>query len=324
MNQHRDRSGEKTKYDNAFSRILNSITPWLALFRLPFHTVGILPFVLGSLLARTQMGIFRWDIFGLGTFGVILIMLATYAAGEYWDVIEDTLTARTGEKRRFSGGSQVIQRGLLSRRTALHLSWVSLLLAATVGCLLQFAYRTGPWTIPLGALGSLGGFFYSTPPIRWVSTGLGELWIALCYGWLPIAVGYYLQTERIAPLVHQLAIPIGLSIFNVILLNEFPDVEADRCAGKKNLTVRLGRKRAVSLYVLASVAAWSGVALSLCRGVPLRALYVYLPVLVASLTVVVSLFRGLWQNHQSLEWLLAGSLAVNLGTTAAYLVAFAG
>lgn len=294
---------------------------WLALSRPPFHSVGVLPFVLGGVLAWRQAGTFRWDICAWGVLGVVLVMLATYYAGEYWDYVEDSLSARWGPSR-FAGGSGVLQRGLLPRHAALWASLASLLLAGGVGLILQFGYRTGAWTIPLGALGMLGGFFYSTRPVRWVSRGWGELWIAFCYGWLPVAVGYYLQVGKIAPLVHWLAVPIGLTIFNVILLNEFPDYRADLAAGKANLTVRLGRERASQLYGLASLGSWVAMLLSLGHGVPLRALWFYLPVLALSLILVVLVMRGRWRDRAALERLCAANLMVNLGTTAAYILAF--
>ena len=111
-----------------------------------------------------------------------------------------------------------MQRGLLPRRAPLVASVVCLVLALGVAAILQFVYRTGPWTIPFCLLGLLGGFFYSTRPVRWVSMGLGELWIAFCYGWLPVAVSYYIQVGRIAPLVHWMAVPIGLTILNVFFV----------------------------------------------------------------------------------------------------------
>jgi len=296
---------------------------WVALSRPPFHSVGVLPFILGSVLAWQQTGAFRWDICVWGTLGVVLVMLATYYAGEYWDYAEDTLSARLG-RSRFAGGSRVLQRGLLPRHSALRASLVTLLLAIGVGSILQLGYRTGPWTIPLGIIGMVGGFFYSTQPVRWVRTGWGELWIAFCYGWLPVAVGYYLQAGTIAPLVHCLAIPIGLTIFNVILLNEFPDYEADRATGKRNLAVRLGRDWASSLYTVTSVASWAAMALSLVHGVPTRALWFYLPIVALSLVLVVSMLRRQWQNRATLEKLCAANLVVNLGTTAAYILAFVG
>jgi 1,4-dihydroxy-2-naphthoate octaprenyltransferase len=302
-------------------RLGEKLSAWLALSRLPFHSVGVLPFILGMVLAWRLRGVFRWDVCAWGTLGVVLVMLATYYAGEYWDYSEDALSARLGPSR-FAGGSQVLQRGLLPRRTALWASLVSLLLAIGVALILQLGYQTGPWTTPFAALGLLGGFFYSTRPVRWVSTGLGELWIAFCYGWLPVAVGYYLQVGDIAPLVHWLAVPIGLTIFNVILLNEFPDYPADSATGKANLTVRLGRERASILYGLTNLGSWVAMLLSLGQGVPTPALWFYLPILALSLTLVVLVMRGRWRDRATLEKLCGANLAVNLGTTAAYILAF--
>ncbi len=250
-------------------------------------------------------------------------MLTSYYAGEYWDYAEDVLSARLGGSR-FAGGSQIVQRGLLPRRAPLWGSLIGLLMALTVALILQLRYGTGPWTIPLIIVGLVGGFFYSTRPVRWVSTGMGELWIALCYGWLPVAVGYYLQVGEIAPLVHHLSIPIGLTIFNVILLNEFPDYPADAAARKKNIVVRVGRERGSLLYGLVSLGSWIGMGLSLGHGVPRRILWFYLPILTLSLVLTTLVMRGRWQDRAFLEGLCAANLAVNLGTTAAFIFAFVG
>jgi 1,4-dihydroxy-2-naphthoate octaprenyltransferase len=297
------------------------LSAWLALSRLPFHSVGVLPFVLGGVLAWQQTGAFRWDILGWGVSGVVLIMLTTYYAGEYWDYKEDAISSR--QPSRFAGGSGVIQRSLLPRRAALWASLICVALALGVGLVLWLGYRTGPWTMVFGIIGILGGFFYSTRPVRWVSTGVGELWIAFCYGWLPVAVGYYLQVGRIVPLAHWLSVPIGLTIFDVILLNEFPDYEADVEAGKKNIVARIGRERGAWLYGLASLGSWIGMGLSLMNGVPARALWVYVPVLILSLVLTVLVVRGSWRNRATLEMLCGLNIAVNLGTTAAYIFAFA-
>jgi 1,4-dihydroxy-2-naphthoate octaprenyltransferase len=301
--------------------ISEKLSAWVALSRLPFHSVGVLPFILGGVLAWRLGGVFRWDVFAWGTLGVVLVMLATYYANEYWDIVEDVLSARLGPSR-FAGGSQVLPRGLLPRHAALWASLVSLLLAIGVALILQLGYRTGPLTVPFAVVGLLGGFFYSTQPVRWVSRGWGELWIAFCYGWLPVAVGYYLQVGEIAPLVHWLAIPIGFTIFNVILLNEFPDYLADLEAGKANVTVRLGRERASLLYGLTSLGSWVAMLFSLSRGVPPQALWFYLPILALSLILVVMVIRGRWRDRATLEKLCGANLVVNLGTTAAYILAF--
>ena len=216
----------------------------------------------------------------------------------------------------------MIAKGVLPRRVALITSILALVLASGVGVLLQFGYRTGVWTIPFGAIGMVGGFFYSTQPLRWVDRGWGEFWIAFCYGWLPVAVSYYLQAGRIDRLVHWLAVPIGLTIFNVILLNEYPDYDADRVANKRNLLARLGRERAGVLYAFAHLAAVGVVGVTLTQGVPMQALWVYLPILLLSLALVTLVMRSRWRDPVVLERLCGANLVVNLGTTVAFILAF--
>jgi 1,4-dihydroxy-2-naphthoate octaprenyltransferase len=305
--------------------LTQKISAWLELSRLPFHTVGVLPFALGGILAARHFarepsaGAFRWDVMGWGILCVLLTMLSTYYAGEYWDEKEDRLSAQL-RSNRFAGGSGVMQRSVLPRRAPLIASVVCLLLALAVGITGNIIYRTGPWTVPLGILGLLGGFFYSTRPIRWVRLGLGEAWIAFCYGWLPVAVGYYLQRSHIAPVVHWMAVPIGLTIANVILLNEFPDYSADLAADKGNLVVRLGRQRAAYLYALLNIGSWLGMTLSVLHGVPPATLFFYLPILPLSLALSIGVLHGRWQDPEVLERLCAANLVVNLGTTAAFIL----
>jgi 1,4-dihydroxy-2-naphthoate octaprenyltransferase len=74
--------------------MIEKLSAWLALSRPPFHSVGVLPFILGGVLGWRQGGSFRWHVCGWGMVGVVLVMLATYYAGEYWDYAEDSLSAR--------------------------------------------------------------------------------------------------------------------------------------------------------------------------------------------------------------------------------------
>ncbi len=293
---------------------------WLALARAPFHIVGTLPFLLGVAMARAHGAPFRLGVCLWGVLGVELVMLATYLGGEYWDYDEDTISGQLGGSR-FAGGSQVPQRGLVARRVPLIASFVSVGLALAVGLLLHLRYRTGPLTLPLGLLGILGGFFYSAPPLRWVSTGWGEGWIALCYGWLPVATGYYLQTGELHDAVWWVSLPIGLTIFNVILLNEFPDHPADRATGKRNLAVRLGLKGAAGLYCAVALCTWPLAAMAVRLGAPDARYWLCAPALL-SFALVVAARRNIWQDRRVLELMCAGTIAVNVGTTAAYLIGF--
>ncbi len=294
------------------------IKAWIALSRPPFHSVGVLPFILGGVVAWRMAYVFTWPIFFIGIAGVIFIMLATYYAGEYWDFREDSLSKGS----RFAGGSQVLQKRLLSRQTVLLASIVFICCALAVGIILQFILHTGSWTIAFGLLGILGGFFYSTRPIRWVGTGFGEVWIAFCYGWLPVAVGYYLHTGTLNPYIHIVSVPIGLTIFNVILLNEYPDREADRSTQKMNILARIGPQAGVYVYTGIAILGWLAFGFSLYQGIDLRAGILYTPVLIASLAVVWNMLKKRWEDERVLERLCGVTILINLATTAVYLATF--
>jgi 1,4-dihydroxy-2-naphthoate polyprenyltransferase len=288
--------------------------------RPPFHSVGVLPFVLGSVLAWNMFGTFSWPIFGWSTLAVVLIMLATYYSGEYYDLKEDKLSGQM-ERNTFTGGSQIIAKEVLPRNYARIAACVSLGLAGIVGLVLQFYYHTGNWTIALGTAGMIGGFFYSTPPLRWVKRGIGELIIGFCYGWLPVATAFYLQTGSIDGIINWISIPIACTIFNVIFINEFPDHPADLIAGKTNLTVRMGKSAGAYLYIAMNVLAWIAFAWSVSRGLSAASFLFYLPVFLISLGSVLLVLRKDYLIPKRLELICGLTIVVNLGTALAYLLA---
>ncbi|MBU0573262.1 MAG: prenyltransferase [Candidatus Margulisbacteria bacterium] len=291
---------------------------WASLSRLPFHLLGLFPFALGSLLAYETGMPFSRGVFVLALAAIVLIMLATYYAGEYWDQKQDSISARV-HLNRFAGGTRMILSGRIEQDAPFWASLACLALALLIGLVLQFDYRTGIWTFPLGLLGVVGGYFYSTPPFRWVSKGLGELWIGFCYSWLPITAGFYLQTGSFSQTASLMAIPIGLSIFNIILLNEFPNYSADKACGKKNLVVRFRREAASYLYVLASILSWGAVYLNFLLLGREEALYIYLPVFIVSLFLTALVLMSFWEDDEDLEKICGANVLVSLGTTAVFI-----
>jgi 1,4-dihydroxy-2-naphthoate octaprenyltransferase len=296
--------------------IRTKIAGWIGLSRPPFHTVGILPFLLGTVLAWRLDKIFNISTFALGILGVAMVMLSTYHTGEYFSDGEDERSKRLF-RRRFVGGA-----GVLPRPIALWTGLIAITLAVIIGLILQFGLQTGPLTLLLGCIGALPGVFYSTRLNRLAEKGVGELFIGFCYSWLPIASAFYIQRGYIASCIHWMALPIGLSIFNVILLNEFPDPPADTLVGKTNLLVRLGKAKGMALYVLVSILSWFCMYSSLRTGIPRKVLYIYLPVMALSAWISLMMARRKYENPLFLELLCGLNIAVNLGTTVAYMLAF--
>ncbi|MGB7575163.1 MAG: prenyltransferase [Thermodesulfobacteriota bacterium] len=287
---------------------------WWKLSRVPFLSVGILPLILGFILA------WRWGYKGpsglylFSAAAAILIMWMTYYLGEWNDLEGDRINQNFN---RFSGGSRVLVKGILPARVSLLLGYGCLAGAILIVFYIYLQYRTDLGTLLLGGLGIVFGFFYSNKPIRWSYHGLGEILIGFCYGWLPIATGFFLLTGFFSPLILLLSIPVGFSIFNVILINEFPDEEADRAIGKKNLVVRFGKERMGDLYIgFSLLAGFSFIKMMWGLGFTphwLLALSAFPIALI--LWNLIQVWLGNYRDHKKLESLCGNTLMVNLAIT---------
>ena len=290
------------------------IIAWWKLSRVPFLSVGILPLILGFVLA------WRWGYKGplglyvLSTGAVILIMWMTYYMGEWNDLEGDRINQNFNQ---FSGGSRVLAKEAIPAWVSLLLGYGCLTGAILIGFYIYLQYQNDLWTLLLGGLGIFFGFFYSSKPFRWSYHGLGEILIGFCYSWLPIATGFFLFTGFFSPQILLLSIPVGLSIFNVILINEFPDEEADRAIGKKNLVVRFGKERMGDLYIgLSILTGFSFIKMMWGLGdTPfwLLVLSAIPPLLI--LWNLIQVWRGNYYNTKKLELLCRNTLFVNLSMT---------
>jgi len=300
--------------ESGLMRLKFYFSAWWKLSRIPFLSVGILPLVLGFILA------WRWgykgplELYVLSTTAVILIMWMTYYVGEWNDLEGDRINQKFN---RFSGGSRILVREVIPRWVSLFLGYGCLAGAILIVFYIYLQYQTDLRTLLLGGLGIFLGFSYSSKPIRWSYHGLGEILIGFCYGWLPIAAGFFLFTGFFSPQIFLLSIPVGLSIFNVILINEFPDEEADRAVGKKNLVVRFGRERMGDLYMgLSILAGFSFIKMIWSGG---RSPHWLLALSgISSLLILwnlIQVWRGNYHDAKKLELLCRNTLLVNLSMT---------
>jgi 1,4-dihydroxy-2-naphthoate octaprenyltransferase len=119
--------------------------------------------------------------------------------------------------------------------------------AFALGCYL--AARDGWPILLLAGLGGAAAIFYVAPPIRWAYRGLGETVIALSYGPWMVLGSLYLHARAVSWGALAASLIPGLLIMALAVVNAIPDFHQDRLVGKRNLVVRLGRRRAVWLYV---------------------------------------------------------------------------
>jgi 1,4-dihydroxy-2-naphthoate octaprenyltransferase len=108
------------------------------------------------------------------------------------------------------------------------------------------------------------------------------------------------------------AMPASLSIFCVIVANEFPDYDADKAVNKKNLIVRLGLKRGSMVYVAAMVLIYPMMVASVLVGISYWIAVMGLPVLILSVIAVVQTLRGGYAVPKSQMKISGTTLFANL------------
>ena len=221
---------------------------WLAEMRAPFLTGAIVPVILGTCVAWASSGIFLLDLFLLTLIAGVFIHIASNIANDYYDHKSGTDDSNVDFVRPFTGGSRIIQRGWMSPREVFAEAMVFFILGGGIG--LYLAYTRGIEILVIGVIGVGSGFFYTAPPFRFVSRGYGEVFIGLNFGVLMTLGAYFVQTQVLAWEAVYPSIPVAILITAVLYINEFPDHDADRDAGKRTIVVRLGRQKAAKGYVI--------------------------------------------------------------------------
>jgi 1,4-dihydroxy-2-naphthoate octaprenyltransferase len=200
-----------------------------------FLYAGLLPYLLGAAWAFGIVGTFDAPIFWSGLAGVVLAVIGVEAFNEYFD-------SRMGTDRVFNPedappmSSWVMWLGVAAFAGAL-----------AVGCYLSA--RDGWPILGFALLGGAAAIFYVAPPIRWAYRGLGETVIALSYGPWMVLGSLYLHAGAVSWGALWASLVPGLLIMALAVVNAIPDFHQDRLVGKRNLVVRLGRRRAVVLYL---------------------------------------------------------------------------
>jgi 1,4-dihydroxy-2-naphthoate octaprenyltransferase len=200
-----------------------------------FLYAGLLPYLLGAAWAFQITGRLDGPIFWSGLAGVAFAVVGVEAFNEYFD-------SRMGTDRVFNPQDLPPMS-----------DWILWLgIAGFAGALGTGIYLTGRAGWPILAFALLGGLaavFYVAPPIRWAYRGMGEAVIALSYGPWMVLGSLYLHARILTWGAFLASLVPGLLIMSLAVVNAIPDYHQDRLVGKRNLVVRLGRQRAVWLYL---------------------------------------------------------------------------
>jgi 1,4-dihydroxy-2-naphthoate octaprenyltransferase len=221
------------------------IQPFAGVARAPFLLLPVTLVASGAAASAYSNG-FSWLRTGLALVGMLALHIAVNALNEWSDYRTkiDLETARTP----FSGGSGTLPSGSLSGRTTLifALAWAAVGLAIGI----WFLEVVGTIILPFVIVGGVCVLFYTDVLAR---MGLGEMAAGLGLGALPVMGTAVVQDGFLTDAAIAASVPSFFMTFNLLLLNEFPDEEADRRGGRRNLILLFGRRAAALIYVLAAL-----------------------------------------------------------------------
>lgn len=217
---------------------------WFLETRPQFLLLSVVLAFLGTSIAWYD-GAFHLGYALLAFVGLLLAHISINTLNDYFDYRSgiDLEVKRTP----FSGGGGMLPAGLLKPRQVLWFGVVSLLLAVPIG--VYFIIVRGWLLLPLLLIAAVCIVLY-TPFIlktRWPEWAAG-----LGLGTLPVLGVYFVQTTAYLPAIIA-SIPSGILVHNLLLLNEFPDTEADKKAGRKTLPIVMGKAKASIVYSVLTV-----------------------------------------------------------------------
>ncbi len=200
--------------------------------------IAVLPsFFLGSLFALLLGYDFNPLIFICGFIIIFLLYAAASYANDFYDFEADKYNQQFG----FSGGSGVLQKYPQLKNIAKWGAIIMLITSLVLTTILALISYIPIWSIGFIGIGLFFSWFYSAPPVKLVYRGFSEIphFIA---GIMNTLWGYILITGTIDLSILIFSIPLALYLFNIILIFEIPDVEADIHGNKSNYIVKHGRR----------------------------------------------------------------------------------
>jgi 1,4-dihydroxy-2-naphthoate octaprenyltransferase len=218
---------------------------WLMVIRAPFLPLAIVLAFLGACIAWYD-GSFHLGYALLAGFGILMAHISVDVLNEYFDY-KSGIDLET-QKTPFSGGSGALPAGLISPKQALWLGLAAFVIIIPIG--VYFVLVQGWLLLPLLLVAALCILIYSPVILKlnWPEWAPG-----LGLGALPVLGAYFAQTGEYTWPVVIASIPSFILVHNLLLLNEFPDVEADRKAGRKTTPITLGKTKAGIFYSVMTV-----------------------------------------------------------------------
>lgn len=280
------------------------IKAWIEAMRLRTLPVSLAG-VIAGIACAVFLGEFKTVPAILCLLFAMLAQIASNFGNEYYDFKNGV------DKKGREGFRRGVTEGEISPKAMKIATFFTLAMAGAVGCMMLFY---GPWwLIFVGVVIMLFALAYSAGPYPLSHHGLGDVAVVLFFGVVPVSFTYFLQTSSWEGLqfVVPTSIAIGLLAANVLIVNNYRDMEDDAAVNKCTTVVIFGRKTMSWVYLCSGII---GMLLMLPLWLSLPVWFFVIPVL------YVVLHINTWRQ---LNRAVGAQLNPLLGKTAINLLVFA-
>ncbi|HTX64824.1 MAG TPA: 1,4-dihydroxy-2-naphthoate polyprenyltransferase [Opitutaceae bacterium] len=232
---------------------------WLAAARPRTLAAAVAPVIVGSALAG-RAGAFAPVPAAVCLVFALLVQIGANYANDYYDFVQG---ADTGER---VGPRRAVAAGLVTPAAMHRAMLLTFGLAFAVG--LTLVAWGGWWLVLVGVVSIASAVAYTGGPFPLGYYGLGDLFVFVFFGLVAVGGTYYVQARALSWAVLEAATAVGLLIVNILVVNNYRDVDTDRKAGKHTLVVRFGRR-----FALAQLAGAHVVACGIMVGLAWQGLY---------------------------------------------------
>lgn len=218
---------------------MNKTLIWVLAARPKTLLAAFVPVIVGTSLAVAE-GSYNLFVSSVALICSILIQIGTNFTNDLYDHLKGADTKeRVGPKRALNEGWVTVAQ----MKFAIYLSF---LLSFLMG--LYLVYYAGPLILIIGILSIISGFMYTAGPFPLAYNGLGDLFVFLFFGLVGTVGTYFINTGYISSQALISAIPVGALVTNILVVNNYRDIEQDKMAGKQTLAVLLGKNFAFVEY----------------------------------------------------------------------------
>lgn len=219
---------------------------WLLAARPKTLPAAATPVIMAGAMALAD-GVFHLQSFLAALLGGLLIQIGTNYANDLFDFQK---AVDTGERL---GPLRITQAGLVTAAQMRTATISVFALAFVVG--IYLVMRGGLPIVIIGLTSILFGVLYTAGPYPLGYIGLGELFVLVFFGFVPLAGTYYVMALKTNTEVILSGLAPGLLSVAILVVNNLRDIDTDRIGGKRTLAVRFGRRFARIEYVVCVVAA---------------------------------------------------------------------